>query len=473
MSLYLASFNAYGFLSPIPWITNNRIRTDLDINASANQQTSQLIHLKIYSSWTILSLITINITLFDQGINGPAIPAYDGATGGTYPLSAYIGTNFNPSGTFKVLWFLQAGYSISLVNEFCFVPTASALDVTTFDASSLTAVYVDAISPANPSRLGKFIAQEAFSRPNTSTTVYNEAHIRYTARNGQWIFNEMENPGTNTVHCTSECPVSGLSISGPELLCSTATYAISPTLAGAAFSWASSNGSVASIDASSGAAAFVSRGPATISTSINGCSISGLTKAIWVGTPKVDYFTANSQTSIGSMCLGNSQYIETHASGSPTYFHWFISSGNAGNAYLTDYSNGSASFNTYTADCYGLTLDMSNGCGTSSDGVSICANNCFSAYKIYPNPAKNYLSVEFEKAEQAESLPDRLELFREHATKPIQSIDVQDAYRSKALKQGNILEFTVKELPRGTYYLHVVNSRRKDKSTDSIRILLE
>ncbi len=196
--------------------------------------------------------------------------------------------------------------------------------------------------------------------------------------------------------------------------------------------------------------------------------------SIHVGPPVITNLTINSQPQSsfsGGMCTGQGLYIES-SSIAASSFSWAITSGNAGNAYLTDYTNGNASFNTYNADCYGLNLTVSNSCGMTQTGFSVCADNCFSAYRIYPNPASDVISIEFDETNEAEQLPDKIELFSEESTRPLKSVNIQEIYQQKSFK-GRSVEIQVKELSRGTYYLHVNNSRRKKKEVDSIRIILQ
>ncbi len=92
---------------------------------------------------------------------------------------------------------------------------------------------------------------------------------------------------------------------------------------------------------------------------------------------------------------------------------------------------------------------------------------------MYPNPAKETAYIEFDNAQYGEALPERIELLSEKSTKPIKLIDVQEAFANKALQGGNKIGFNVKDLPRGTYYVHIINSRNKGKELDAVRILLE
>lgn len=121
---------------------------------------------------------------------------------------------------------------------------------------------------------------------------------------------------------------------------------------------------------------------------------------------------------------------------------------------------------------YRVVGTASNSCGSSSATFYLykCGN---SPYRVYPNPASDVVQVEFDYPEIAESLPDQIDLLGEQSTKPLKSVNVQDVYKRKALKEGRKIEFDVRNLPRGTYYLHIKNSRIKDKEMESVRVVLE
>lgn len=273
-------------------------------------------------------------------------------------------------------------------------------------------------------------------------------------------------------------PGANVGLSGPNNFCigSTGTFTLNGVSPGSSITWyvdpapEQNMQIIGGRNANSVTVQGISNGTGKISAVIyDQCgNRSAPEQLVYVGVPTVKNFTVNT-----SMCLGYSQVVVANTAGNPTSWNWYVSSGNASNAYLTDYGGGTAYFNSYNADCYGLTVQMSNACGTSSDGVTICAMECFSPYKVYPNPAKDYVTVEFEKADKSEVLPDEVELYSEPLTDPVLVINVQEEYKNNKMAQGRNLVLNVKGMPRGTYYLHIKNSRNKANPIDKIRILLE
>jgi len=68
-------------------------------------------------------------------------------------------------------------------------------------------------------------------------------------------------------------------------------------------------------------------------------------------------------------------------------------------------------------------------------------------------------------------LPESLELMHESSTIPVRSLKVAGADFDKIKNNSNKLSIDVRDLPRGTYYLHVGYADKK--KPDMHRILLE
>ena len=170
---------------------------------------------------------------YSASVSGTILPV-DGAPGGTSPIGAL---DIAPQSISGGIGLIVANYRLSTsatsLNNFCFVPTASALDVQTYNNASLSATYVGGWSPLNPSSAETFIAQEG------SGGTFNESHTRFTARNAEWLFDEMEGI-TNTLNCSSNCQTA-FSISGPAQFCTTATYSIPNLPSGATVIWSTNN----------------------------------------------------------------------------------------------------------------------------------------------------------------------------------------------------------------------------------------
>lgn len=93
---------------------------------------------------------------------------------------------------------------------------------------------------------------------------------------------------------------------------------------------------------------------------------------------------------------------------------------------------------------------------------------------VFPNPAKDHLIVEFDNSESADALPDALEIVSEKQMKTVRTANVQEVFARKAFKNGKQIEFDIRDLPRGVYYLKVLNPRQeKDKQVEMVRLVFE
>ncbi|MCY7353047.1 MAG: hypothetical protein LH606_20720 [Cytophagaceae bacterium] len=73
-----------------------------------------------------------------------------------------------------------------------------------------------------------------------------------------------------------------------------------------------------------------------------------------------------------------------------------------------------------------------------------------------------------------EALPDKLELVREETMEVVRSVKIQDEFDRKSLKDTKKVEFNITDLPRGIYYLRVMNSQlEKEKQVEMTRLLFE
>lgn len=198
--------------------------------------------------------------------------------------------------------------------------------------------------------------------------------------------------------------------------------------------------------------------------------------SVWVGAPGyVNVVGVNFTVSSGTnnICAGREYCAISSATGAtnftyswPTYNSYLVTS-------TTDVNNDKACFATNQTGSQTLQINAQNTCGTSQRSVYFQVSNCFSAYRVYPNPASDQITIEFDDATEAQTLPDQIELYSEQSTQPVKSANVQEMFASKSLKDGKAVVLPVKELPRGIYYLHIKNNRRIGKELDAIRIVLK
>lgn len=129
-------------------------------------------------------------------------------------------------------------------------------------------------------------------------------------------------------------------------------------------------------------------------------------------------------------------------------------------------------FGTNNTGSYFLTVNASNSCGTNGRSVIFQVNSC--GFRVFPNPAQTTLAIEFENPEMIESIPDLIEIQEEKSQKIVKSKDIK-AIKDKEKnnpKAFSKIDFDVKDLPRGVYYVQIIFDGTKQKSKESVRVIL-
>ncbi|MFY8186842.1 MAG: hypothetical protein ACOVLC_02670, partial [Flavobacterium sp.] len=215
---------------------------------------------------------------------------YDNPSEVQLPLDSYPGGAFNVPFNLSAINSSPNSSLINLnitgrsANSFNFIPTTTALDVgsgsTTLNNNDYKRVY----TIANPPIGNRTIPFDNFtSSYNNNGT--NEKHISFNARNGDWLATELDNIVGNedAFNCSFLC--NSASISGINILCSSATYTV-PSGA-VSYTWIISG--PATIVANGHSAVITRNGTSsgllTIRVVINGgaCGNITLEKEVWVG----------------------------------------------------------------------------------------------------------------------------------------------------------------------------------------------
>lgn len=121
-----------------------------------------------------------------------------------------------------------------------------------------------------------------------------------------------------------------------------------------------------------------------------------------------------------------------------------------------------------------LTIYANNGTCTISRNIIVQVNDC--SFRVSPNPAQSTLSLSFDSPEQLESIPDNIDLFDE-SKKNVKSLNMklkkaEGSKDSKISKSLGKIDLDVRDLPRGTYYLHLTFGEKKEKQIEQIRVIL-
>lgn len=223
-----------GIIIPILFGFHSRLIARVEVNALPVQgNTSKIAYFNLTWKNKLAFFITVQKISYEYSAYAPGYQLpIDGAPGGIPPIGEdvngsyndklffpFVGSVFGLSGIFG--GYINYNYSVNEPQNFAFVPTVSALDISPFNTASLTASYSGGYNPYFQSSAANYIAQE------TNNGKSNFAHIEFTPRNAEWLLNNMRNTPT-TLNCSIGCSIGnyGLTIIGENTFCGTANYYI-------------------------------------------------------------------------------------------------------------------------------------------------------------------------------------------------------------------------------------------------------
>lgn len=180
--------------------------------------------------------------------------------------------------------------------------------------------------------------------------------------------------------------------------------------------------------------------------------------------------TANGGGSPDFMCNGAGVMLNAYTAEPGTQFGIWTCS-DPGNTILNS-NGGSAYFNSYVNNCYGIDITVSNCFGSVQKGITICVDNCAKGtpiYKVFPNPAKDQVKIQFDDVAR-EALPQVIKLLSEATGKDVRSVQGAEQFGSVSFHQDKTITLSVGDLPRGTYYLMLIS---RDGSSENVRLVLE
>jgi hypothetical protein len=295
----------------IPYFGNYDAKLDLVVNALPDRQTQRIYYSRLRIVKRVAFAIDVHQTLYTNSRNSEAdMLAWDSSPGGVYDVNQFTGGQ-----DLQTLINNSSPIPVTLNNfqrTFSFVPTVSALDITTVNAAALTAQYTGGSNPANPSRMANYVTQErAVVNGQTRT---NSLHTQFTDRNGNWLFNELQ--GTPLVsNCSVLCGATP-AVAGPEVLCTSAEYS-TVDIPGSTYNWTvtgslsitSRNGNRILVAASGSGAGTVNvaiQGPCgNFNATPRNVSVS-LSAAALTTTPSTDEFCPNDQFEVTLTVAGSS-----------------------------------------------------------------------------------------------------------------------------------------------------------------------
>ncbi len=286
-------------------------------------------------------------------------------------------------------------------------------------------------------------------------------------------------PQVNLVRPTLGGDISQIQGDGSLCVSSSQTYSLTGT-SGASVNW-TSTGSISINGSTTGSSVNVAgtgTGTGTLTATVSNCaSTLTRTRTIGVGIPNISDVTVDNVLNPGPVAVNTNTTHYVHSTSSNIgngLSHSFSVVGGSGDMGLniTGANGGDCEINiSGTIGSRFLRISVNTNCGSNSRDVVFYIP---SGYRMYSNPVKDKLTVEFANADLLEALPDQIEIVSEKEQKTVKSANIKDIFTNKRLKNGNSIEFDIRELPRGIYYLRVTNSRQtKDRQVEMTRLIFE
>ncbi|NIJ51446.1 S8 family serine peptidase [Dyadobacter arcticus] len=264
----------------------------------------------------------------------------------------------------------------------------------------------------------------------------------------------------------------GAPIAGPDLICSNGGYTLTQFPAGSSAMWSASAGLTTAGNLATRQGGY--KGVATIFATLtipNACAPVTIKRSIWVGNPNITKTVNGVITSTISVNAGGLYSLAASSSSPSTNFNYNNYAG-SGDMAIDIYNPNSASTQMYvlansTNGLRKVKLTAANSCGNYAEDFVFYLS---SGLKVYPNPAKDLVTLEFGRAEIEETLPVQIQLFKENSTNPERVILVKDALVKQ--KSESKINIGVGDLPRGTYYVHLLFGGDKNERIEKVRIVL-
>jgi hypothetical protein len=201
---------------------------------------------------------------------------------------------------------------------------------------------------------------------------------------------------------------------------------------------------------------------------------------IGVGSPNISTINWNGNANNGPVPApsGSTNYLNASSSNSPSANYSLNVANNYGNISTSLYGVNGGNAQVYVYGTQGnstISINASNVCGSKSSSLTVYIPYSYGyGYMASPNPAQESLAVTFTDTQSQDALPDQIDIVSEKTSKSVRSINIKDAIKNHGLKDGNKAVFDIKDLPRGTYYLKIINPRQeKDKKIETVRVLFE
>ncbi|TLV00672.1 S8 family serine peptidase [Dyadobacter luticola] len=265
----------------------------------------------------------------------------------------------------------------------------------------------------------------------------------------------------------------GAPIIGPDLICGNGGYTLTQFPAGSSAVWSASAGLTMAGNLATRQGGYSGAGNIFATLTIpNACATVKIKRTVWVGNPNITK-TVNGVVSGTTSVNAGGLYNLAATSSSPSSNFNYNNYAGSGDMAIDIYSPISPSTQMYvlansTTGLRKVKLTATNSCGNYSEDFVFYLSS--GMLKVYPNPVKDYITLEFATAEIEETIPDQIQIFSESSANPAMIVFAKQALTKQG--DGNKMLISVGDLPRGVYYLHLLFEKGKSERVEKVRIVL-
>lgn len=275
-------------------------------------------------------------------------------------------------------------------------------------------------------------------------------------------------------------------IIGPATICTTGNFSLTSAIPGAAVVWSTTNPGLTINNAGAAIRQAGFNGEVTVIATITApgsCAIN-LKKKIYFGTPilmngyyvskGLQYGLIESDDSYPNTICWNGNptngNVFTSIVGSSSTSWAKISSIPSGMVWSSVAGNLSISFQAIGQQGI-FQLNCTNACGSLSKFFGLKSVSC-AAFVAYPNPASDFIMLEFEDTSDLESLHHEIQIISEESLQIVRVVDIVDIYNNNRFIEGNKVKVTVSDLNKGTYYIHAIPGKNSKLQFGKMRLLI-
>lgn len=427
----------------------------------ANGKLGDRLNINIQASPSSGTIATSDVWLFSPLLNlflwrSPSFIKNTAPTINNFSYDKAIGSNFTDPvdertdawiNVGQTLLYLFAGNESTFRHNInpTFIPTTSAIDLQT---STFSLAYD--FSNENIVCSGR----TPFDRVYAPTS--NQPHVQITSENAEWFDNEIKQQ--NITPQPGLIVNSNSQISGPVQFCTSESYSISNKPAGSSVSWSIlPTTGIANLTTSGNIATLTKTGDGNVQliATISGfCGNFTLVKNIHT-TPIITNFRYTGSNP-GNPITGESLSFEVDPVPEAVSYTWY----NNNEFLATTTEPYYSTFNWSCGDHRIYVQASTSSCGSSDLGGGeyywgSCTNSY--SYAIYPNPADDMLTIKPKPIKE-----DKIKV-RKEITANLYNEKGEKLKTGESINSGETITFDTRNIPNGTYYLHIIEGKETIK----------